>query len=240
MTARRPTIRERLARVDWRAAEAALDELGYARIPAILTPTECTALVTLYGEDRRFRSRIDMERHRFGVGDYAYFALPLPPLVRELRAHAYRHLAPVANRWAERLGASTRFPPRLRDYLALCHAKGQTRPTPLLLRYGAGGYNCLHRDLYGALVFPMQMTCFLSRRGKDYTGGEFLLVEQRPRSQARAEAIAPAQGELLVFPVAERPVPGRRGTLRASMRHGVSRITRGSRYALGIIFHDAR
>ncbi len=237
---RRPTIRKRLARVDWHAVEKALSELGHARIPSVLTPAECAALVALYDEDRRFRSRVDMERHRFGVGDYAYFARPLPATVRELRTHGYRHLAPVANRWAERLGNATRFPPRLSAYLARCHAGGQTRPTPLLLRYRAGGYNCLHRDLYGPLVFPLQMTCFLSRRGKDYTGGDFLLVEQRPRSQARGEAIALEQGELLIFPVAERPVEGRRGALRASMRHGVSRITRGSRYALGIIFHDAR
>lgn len=236
----RPTIRERLARVDWRAAEASLWELGYARTPPILTPAECAALVALYEEDRCFRSRIDMERHRFGVGEYAYFALPLPATVRELRTHGYRHLAPVATRWMERLGDSVRFPPRLRDYLAFCHARGQTRPTPLLLRYGVGGYNCLHRDLYGEAVFPLQLTCFLSRRGKDYTGGDFLLVEQRPRSQARGEALSLEQGELLVFPVAERPVEGRRGILRASMRHGVSRITSGSRYALGIIFHDAR
>jgi hypothetical protein len=236
----RPTIRERLDRVDWRAAEDSLWEFGYVRIPSVLTPAECAALVALYGEDRRFRSRVDMERHRFGVGDYAYFALPLPGVVRELRTHGYRHLAPVANRWAERLGDRSRFPPRLREYLAFCHAQGQTRPTPLLLRYGAGGYNCLHRDLYGDAVFPLQMTCFLSRRGEDYAGGDFLLIEQRPRCQARGEAIAAEQGELLVFPVAQRPVEGRRGILRASMRHGVSRVNRGSRYALGIIFHDAR
>lgn len=237
---RRPTIRERIARVDWQAAERSLWELGYARIPSILTPAECAALVSLYGEDRRFRSRIDMERHRFGVGDYAYFALPLPATVRELRTHGYRHLAPVANRWVEGLGERAKFPPRLRDYLAFCHARGQTRPTPLLLRYAIGGYNCLHRDLYGAAVFPLQMTCFLSRRGEDYEGGDFLLVEQRPRCQPRGEAIALEQGELLIFPVAQRPIQGRRGMLRASMRHGVSRITRGSRWALGIIFHDAR
>jgi hypothetical protein len=234
------TIRERLRCLDWRALETSLEELGYAKTTPILTPAECAALIALYPHDERFRTRVSMERHRFGVGDYSYFARPLPGLVRGLREHGYRHLAPVANRWAALLGEPPSFPATLREYLALCRRMGQTRPTPLLLRYGPGGYNCLHRDLYGDAVFPLQMTCFLSRHGRDYHGGSFLLVEQRPRSQLRGESIEGAQGEVLIFPVSHRPVQGRRGTLRATMRHGVSRITRGSRYALGIIFHDAR
>jgi hypothetical protein len=235
-----PSIAERLRRLDWKQIAASLWEIGYARADRLLTAAECTALVALYPQDERFRSRVHMERHRFGVGDYAYFAHPLPGIVRELRTHGYRHLAPIANAWADALGETSRFPPTMKPFLARCHAAGQTRPTPLLLRYAAGGYNRLHRDLYGELVFPLQLTCCLSRPGTDYAGGDFLLVEQLPRMQLRGDVVPVAQGDLIIFPVASRPVQGRRGYLRAGMRHGVGRITRGSRYALGVIFHDAR
>ncbi len=234
------SIRERLARLDWTAIEAALGAWGYAKAGPLLTPEECAALVALYADDRRFRSRIDMARYRFGVGDYQYFAEPLPPLVAALRRHAYPPLAGVANRWMEALGARARYPDELPDLIARCHQAGQTKPTPLLLHYEAGGYNCLHRDLYGDVAFPLQLTCFLSRRGVDYTGGEFLLVEQRPRAQSRGQAIATEQGEVVIFATAERPVRGARGYFRAAVRHGVSRVLSGSRYTLGIIFHDAR
>jgi hypothetical protein len=235
-----PSIGVRIRGLDWEAAEASLCERGYARTSPILTATECSGLIALYDDDRRFRTRIDMEQHRFGVGDYAYFGHPLPRLVRELRIHLYRRLAPIANRWAEAAGNGRRFPPTLAPFLAQCRSAGQTRPTPLLLRYREGGYNCLHRDLYGEVAFPLQVACVLSRAGTDYEGGEFLLVEQRPRSQARGEAIVLGRGELLVFPVAQRPVEGRRGVYRTSMRHGVSSLRRGERFTLGIIFHDAR
>ena len=232
------TIARRLARLDWPAVEAALDEHGYATM-TLLTAAECAGLVALYGDDRRFRSRVDMARHRFGVGEYKYFARPLPRLVSLLRTAFYGHLAPIANRWMEALGESQRYPAGLDEYLASCAAQGQVRPTPLLLRYTAGGYNCLHQDLYGALAFPLQVTCGLSRRGRDYTGGENLLVEQRPRMQSRGEVVALEQGEALVFPTRHRPVAGARGNYRALVRHGVSRLHTGERMSLGVIFHDA-
>ncbi len=233
-------IAERLAALDWKAVEASLWEYGYAKTTPILTAKECTELIALYADESRFRSRIDMARYRFGVGDYRYFAAPLPPLVAALRRHAYPPLAGVANRWMEALGARERYPDDLPGLLARCRRAGQRKPTPLLLHYEAGGYNCLHRDLYGEVAFPLQLTCFLSRRGVDYTGGEFLLVEQRPRGQSRGEAIPTEQGEMVIFATAERPVRGARGYFRAGMRHGVSRILSGSRYTLGVIFHDAR
>jgi hypothetical protein len=194
----------------------------------------------MYGDRERFRSRVEMERFRFGVGDYQYFAAPLPPLVEGLRVHSYPPLAAIANRWEQALSARTRHPASLRELQALCRRHGQTRPTPLLLHYEAGGYNCLHQDVYGDVVFPLQVTAFLSRRGVDYDGGEFLLVEQRPRAQSRGEAIATEQGELVIFPTRHRPLEGARGWYRAALRHGVSTIRRGTRYTLGIIFHDAK
>ncbi len=233
-------IRDRVRALDRHEIEASLERLGHAHTGALLAASECRELVRLYPEDRRFRSRVDMERHRFGRGDYAYFAHPLPALVRELRTHLYRLVAPIANRWAEALHEKRHFPPSLKAYLARCHTAGQKRPTPLLLRYAADGYNCLHRDLYGDLVFPLQATIFLSRPAVDYQGGAFLLVEQRPRAQSRGDALLPRQGEMVIFPTSLRPVAGKRGTLRAGVRHGVARVTRGSRYTLGIIFHDAR
>jgi hypothetical protein len=193
----------------------------------------------MFADDGRFRSRIDMARYRFGVGEYKYFAEPLPRTVAALRAHAYRRLAPIANRWAETLGLRERYPPDLDGYLARCAASGQRRPTPLLLRYAAGGYNCLHQDLYGALAFPLQLTCVLSQHGADYTGGEILLVEQRPRAQSRGDVVTLARGEAVIFPNRHRPVAGARGVHRVTVRHGVSRVHAGERTSLGVIFHDA-
>ena len=232
-------IADRLGRLDWGAAEASLWAHGYAKLPSLLTPAECDAVVALWDEPERFRSRVDMARYRFGVGEYRYFAAPLPPLVADLRTHAYPPLAAIADRWMAALRAPTRFPPRLDAFLARCHARGQRQPTPLLLRYEAGGYNCLHRDLYGAVAFPLQLTVFLSRRDVDYAGGEFLLVEQRPRAQSRGEAIATEQGDSVVFATSERPVTSARGWSRVTVRHGVSTVRAGTRYTLGIIFHDA-
>ena len=226
--------------LDWKVVEDSLCERGYARLPRLLTPAECADLVALYPDDTRFRSRVDMARHRFGVGDYKYFARPLPPVVDALRTAVYPHLAPIANAWQKALGIPRRFPMTLTGMTRLCAQHGQTRPTPLLLHYEAGGYNCLHQDLYGELAFPLQLTCFLSRPRADYEGGEFLLVEQRPRAQSIGTALAFEQGEAVVFATAHRPVRGTRGHYRATMRHGVSRIERGSRYTLGVIFHDAK
>lgn len=234
------SIRERMARVDWRGVVQSLDKLGYARTEPVLNTSECSELVAMFRDDARFRSRVNMDRYRLGVGDYAYFANPLPRLVRELRTHVYPHLAPVANAWMEALGEPYRYPPRLKGYLERCHTAGQTQPTPLLLRYTEDGYNCLHQDLYGPLAFPLQVTAFLSRPGVDYDGGAFLLVEQTPHQQSRGEAILPAQGELLIFPSDVRPARGTRGWYRARLRHGVSRVLGGDRFTLGIIFHDAK
>ena len=208
-------------------------------MPALLLPGECDALVGLYRDDGRFRKRIDMEAHGFGRGDYAYLARPLPRLVEQLRAALYRHLAPIANRWAEALGRDERYPPSHRAFLAQCHAAGQERPTPLLLHYQKGGYNRLHQDRYGDVFFPLQAAALLSRPERDFRGGELLLVEQRPRSQSRGEVVVSEQGDLVIFPSGDRPAPGRRGTLRLTTRHGVSTLTEGERYALGIILHDA-
>jgi hypothetical protein len=234
-------VKARLARLDWGEIERSLGRWGYAKTPPVLSRAECAALIGLYGDDGRFRSTVDMERHRFGVGEYRYFSRPLPALVEALRRHAYPPLAAIANRWEATLSKSPLVhPPTLDEMLAVCRRRGQTKPSPLLLRYETGGYNCLHQDIYGDVVFPLQLTCFLSRRGADYTGGDFLLVEQRPRAQSRGEAIATEQGEIVIFATRHRPVQGARGAYRGAMRHGVSRITSGSRYTLGVIFHDAR
>ncbi|HEV8473069.1 MAG TPA: 2OG-Fe(II) oxygenase [Methylomirabilota bacterium] len=233
-------LRDRLAALDWSAVERSLWAWGWAKTPAVLTPDECAALVALYDDDARFRSRVDMARYRFGVGEYKYFAAPLPPLVEALRTHAYPPLAAVANQWQVALGEPELFPTDLEALRRRCRKHGQTKPTPLMLRYETGGYNCLHQDLYGDVVFPLQLTCFLSRRGVDYEGGDFLLVEQRPRAQSRGESIATEQGEILVFTTRHRPVEGARGVYRAAMRHGVSRLRSGLRYTLGVIFHDAK
>lgn len=232
--------RQRVATCDWPQLAAKLDEQGYALTPPLLAPIECDALIRMYGNSTAFRSRVVMERHNFGRGEYQYFADPLPPLVAELRASFYPPLACIANTWMERMNKEERFPATLPGFLAVCHQHQQIRPTPLLLRYQAGDYNCLHQDLYGEVAFPLQAACVLSQHGHDYTGGEFLLSEQRPRSQTRGEAITIEQGQFLLFPNRYRPVQGARGDYRVTMRHGVSRLRSGERYCLGLIFHDAK
>ena len=232
-----------LAGVDWTAVEDDLNGWGAARLPGLLDPEACAATAALYERSELFRSRIVMRRHGFGEGEYQYFAYPLPPLVAELRTAAYPPLARIANRWRARFGEPA-VPERLNNYLADCHAVGQTRPTPLLLKYEAGDYNRLHQDLYGALHFPLQIAVLLSRpgpdsEGGDFEGGSFVLTEQRPRSQSRAEVVPLAQGDAVIFPVRDRPAEGQRGPYRLTLRHGVSRITRGRRLTLGVIFHDA-
>jgi len=231
--------RQRLDGLDWESAAAALDERGHAVLPKLVPAASCAELAALYPDPARFRSRIVMERHAYGIGEYQYFAYPLPEEIEALRRGLYRHLAPIANAWARRLGQKASFPPELGTFLARCHKAGQARPTPLLLRYEADGYNCLHQDQYGAVSFPLQATVLLSRPGMDFTGGEFLLVEQRPRAQSRGEVVPLAQGDAVIFPNALRPVAGKRGDYRVNLRHGVSRIASGRRFSLGIIFHDA-
>jgi len=232
-------VAERLAGLDWPALGVSLDEWGYARTPPLLTAAECAELRSLYHEESRFRSRVDMARFRFGIGEYKYFADPLPPLVAELREHAYPSLAVVANRWEAALKSRVRHPADLAELLALCARRGQRKPTPLLLRYEPDGYNCLHQDLYGDVVFPLQLTVLLSEPGKDFTGGEFLLVEQRPRAQSRGSVVHLEQGEAVIFTTRYRPMKGARGAYRVAMRHGVSRLIGGERYTLGVIFHNA-
>jgi hypothetical protein len=218
---------------------AGLDERGYAVLPGLLGERECHDVAALYADEAAFRSRVVMAHHNFGRGEYKYLRYPLPSLVAELRQALYPRLAPLANRWHERLRLEPRFPASLDAYLARCHAAGQQRPTPLILKYQAGDYNCLHQDLYGELVFPIQATVLLSRPGEDFTGGEFLLVEQRPRMQSKGEIVPLGQGDAVLFAVNSRPVAGIRGDYRVTMRHGVSRLRSGNRFTLGIIFHDA-
>ncbi|QUD90760.1 2OG-Fe(II) oxygenase [Phenylobacterium montanum] len=229
----------RLAVTDWTAAEAALDGEGWARLPALLSPNECRAVAALYDQDAGFRSRVVMARHGFGRGEYRYFAYPLPDLVQALRERLYPRLAPIADRWNARMGLGQRFPAEHAGYLARCHDAGQTRPTPLLLRYGPGDYNCLHQDLYGEHVFPLQVAIFLDEPGADFEGGEFVLTEQRPRMQSRPMVVPLRQGDAVAFAVAQRPVRGARGDYRVTLRHGVSALRSGRRHTLGIIFHDA-
>jgi hypothetical protein len=257
-------VRARLDRLDWQGIERGLRERGYATARGALRPEECEALIALYGDDALFRKTIDMAARRFGEGEYRYFAYPLPPLVEALRREAYPRLAPIANSWMRALGERARYPASLARFLARCRRAGQTRPTPLLLRYEAGGYNCLHQDLYGALAFPLQIAFALSRRGGDhldgdhtggeyaggdyaaddhvdgdYTGGDFLLVEQRPRAQSIGHAVPLECGEMIVFTNSVRPAHGARGHYRVNVRHGVSPLLSGTRYTLGVIFHDA-
>ena len=233
------SIEPRLAAVDWGLVSSELDERGWATTGPLLTAEERRALVAAYADDERFRSTVVMARHGFGSGEYRYFRYPLPDLVGDLRTALYRRLAPVANRWRQALGIGQAFPGTQAEYLERCHAAGQTRPTPLLLRYGAGDYNSLHQDLYGDLVFPLQAAFLLSQPQEDFTGGEFVLTEQRPRMQSRAHVVPLEAGEAVIFAVNHRPVPGTRGTYRVAMRHGVSALRSGSRHTLGIIFHDA-
>jgi uncharacterized protein len=229
----------RLAAVDWSRLGGELDERGTAVLPALFDRETCRVIAASYTDDSKFRSRVVMAKHGFGRGEYRYFAHPLPFEIAPLRAALYAGLAPLANRWQERLRQDARFPATHGEFLARCHAAGQARPTPLLLRYGAGDYNCLHRDLYGEHVFPMQMAVLLSAPGVDFTGGEFVVTEQRPRMQSRVEVVPLAQGDAVLFAVSERPVTGARGPYRVTHRHGVSRITRGDRHTLGVILHDA-
>lgn len=233
------TAAERTAGLCWADAERDLLDAGLARVSGLLSAPECARLRELHSDDQRFRSRVDMARHRFGVGDYAYFDHPLPSPVGELRAALYPPLAAIANRWSALLGSTARFPAELDDFLAVCHQHGQLRPTPLLLQYRAGGYNTLHQDVYGEVTFPLQVVIGLSAPGDEYTGGELVVVEQRPRCQARATAVTLRQGEGLVIATREKPTAGVRGHHRASLRHGVSTVTSGTRSTLGIIFHDA-
>jgi len=231
---------QRVTALDWRRIAGDLEAQGCAILAGILSPDECAALAMSYSEPDLFRSRVVMARHGFGRGEYQYFAYPLPELVAALRTALYRPLAEIANRWNSALGIDTRYPAELARFLDQCHLAGQTKPTPLLLQYGEGDYNCLHQDLYGEHVFPLQATVLLSEAGGDFSGGEFVLTEQRPRRQSRAEVVALGRGDAVVFPVHHRPVAGARGVYRVSMRHGVSRIRSGRRYTLGIIFHDAQ
>lgn len=229
-----------LDRHDWEAIARALDARGNARLPGLLAPAQCAALAAGYASPDGYRSRIVMARHGFGRGEYKYFSYPLPPLLQALRQALYPRLAPIANRWNQLLGDPQRFPATHDAFLAQCHAAGQNRPTPLILRYGAGDYNCLHQDLYGERVFPLQVAILLSRPGRDFSGGEFVMTETASSGQ-RAEVIALDQGDALVFTVNHRPAPGKRGgTRKVAMRHGVSRVLGGSRHTVGLIFHDAR
>jgi hypothetical protein len=222
----------------WDELHAQLDRTGFATTPPVLTRDECEQLQALY-DGGTFRSRVDMARHRFGEGEYKYFDHPLPDAVAQLRAQLYPHLAEAANRWSTYLGEGTSYPADLEVFLAGCHDAGQTKPTPLILRYTEGGYNALHQDLYGDVAFPFQALTVLSRRGEDFDGGESVLVEQRPRAQSRAHVISLSQGQLLLFPTRHRPALGSRGHYRATLRHGVATLTRGERLGLGVIFHDA-
>jgi hypothetical protein len=233
------SLHYRIDAYDWHALAATLDEFGCAILPGLLDETRCRSVASLYERDTHFRSRVIMARHGFGRGEYKYFATPLPTIVQALRNTLYPRLVPIANRWHAQLGIDARFPDRHADFLDRCHRAGQTRPTPLLLRYREGDYNCLHQDLYGEHVFPLQAAVLLSRPGHDFTGGEFVMTEQRPRMQSRAEVVTLAQGDALVFAVNGRPRAGQRGLHRVNMRHGVSRLRSGERQMLGVIFHDA-
>jgi uncharacterized protein len=232
-------LAQRLADIDWTAAEASLDAQGFVVMGPVLDAHECDVLRGHYSSEGLFRSRVVMSRHGFGRGEYKYFAYPLPDAVQTLREAVYPRLAPLANRWSQRMGLAVRYPDDLAVLLARCHAGGQARPTPLLLQYGPGDYNCLHQDLYGEHVFPLQMALLLSSPGEDFDGGEFVIVEQRPRMQSRPSVVALRQGQAVVFAVHQRPVQGTRGIYRVNLRHGVSTVTRGHRHTLGVIFHDA-
>jgi len=232
-------VEERIAAVDWRRVAAELDAQGAATIESLITSAECQALAALYPLDALFRSTVVMARHGFGRGEYRYFAYPLPELIGALRESFYRRLAPIANRWHEVMGMPGRFPAQHAEFLARCHAAGQLRPTPLLLKYGVGDYNCLHQDLYGEHVFPLQVVLMLSQPGRDFEGGEFMMTEQRPRMQSRAMVLPLRQGDAAVIAVRHRPVQGTRGVYRVNLKHGVSQVRSGRRHTAGIIFHDA-
>ncbi|WP_370631794.1 2OG-Fe(II) oxygenase [Phyllobacterium lublinensis] len=230
----------RATAMPWNAIEAELDAFGCAVLKGVLSSGDCRQLAATYAEDDQFRKRIVMARHGFGRGEYKYFAYPLPELVKDLRHSLYAPLAAIANRWNEQMGIDVRYPGQHEAFVERCRAAGQDRPTPLLLEYSEGDYNCLHQDIYGAHVFPLQVAFLLSRPGEDFTGGEFVLTEQRPRMQSRVEIVPLQQGDAVIFPVSHRPVRGTRGYYRVNMRHGVSRLRSGKRHTLGIIFHDSK
>ncbi len=234
------SIHERIGRYDWSAVTAEMDAHGCAVLPKLLTAGECRDLASLYAHDENFRSHVHMARHGFGKGEYKYFKYPLPNLIGYLRTSLYPRVAPIANAWNERMKIEVQYPGKHADYLKICHEAGQLRPTPLLLQYSEGDFNCLHQDLYGELAFPLQATVLLSEPGNDFTGGEFALTEQRPRMQSRVEVVPLQQGDAVVFAVHNRPVQGSKGTYRVNLRHGVSRLRSGHRHTLGIIFHDAK
>ncbi len=226
--------------IDWTQMSTQLDAHGWAQIERVLSADDCRDIAALYDDDRWFRSHIIMERHGFGRGEYKYFSYPLPDRLAELRTSLYAQLAPIANRWNASMGVDVRYPAEHAEFIARCHQAGQTRPTPLLLRYGADDYNCLHQDLYGEHVFPLQVAFLLSEPGQDFAGGEFVLTEQRPRMQSRAEVVPLRRGDGVIFAVHHRPVQGTRGVYRVNLRHGVSRVRSGHRHTVGIIFHDAK
>lgn len=228
-----------LKNASWPSVEADMDRQGWATLPQLLSPTQCGLHQTLYADEALFRSRIIMARHSFGRGEYQYYRYPLPDPVQSLRASLYRGLLPIGNRWNEAMGVDVRYPENHEQFLERCHQAGQPRPTPLMLKYGPGDYNCLHQDVYGEHVFPLQVAILLSEPAIDFTGGEFVLTEQRPRMQSRASVVPLKQGDAVIFPVRNRPVEGVRGAYRVNLRHGVSEIRSGARYTLGIIFHDA-
>jgi hypothetical protein len=230
---------QKIENLDWQEISGRLNDHGYAILNNVLTDAECDGLEQLYDNKSLFRKTIVMERYRFGLGEYKYFSYPLPGIIDSLRQTIYLHLAPIANKWMEVLGIGSPFPATLAELLDQCHAHGQTRPTPLILKYGQGGYNTLHQDLYGDIFFPMQMVLFLDEPGVDYEGGEFVLIEQRPRAQSKAIVLKPRKGDILIFTTSFRPVKGSRGYYRVNMKHGVSEVTSGNRHTLGIIFHDA-
>ncbi|MDB5466361.1 MAG: hypothetical protein JWQ46_1123 [Phenylobacterium sp.] len=234
-----PDLSHRIAALSWADVARQLDTHGCAIVPRLLSEAACRAVANWYDEPARFRSTVVMGRHGFGRGEYRYFAYPLPDPVAQLRAALYPPLAQIANRWNGEMGLPVRYPDTHGDFLARCHAAGQTRPTPLLLQYRTGDYNCLHQDLYGEHVFPLQVAILLSEPGRDFEGGEFVLTEQRPRMQSRAEVVPLRQGDAVIFPVCHRPVAGARGVYRVNLRHGVSRLRAGLRHTLGVIFHDA-
>jgi hypothetical protein len=233
------SIVRRADALDWQEIATELNEHGCARLPGLLEAPECEALIARYARDELYRSRVVMARHGFGRGEYKYYHYPLPDTIGALRTAFYARLAPQANRWNEAMGIGVRYPAAHEDFIARCHAAGQLRPTPLILKYETGDYNCLHQDLYGEHVFPIQMAILLSAPGRDFSGGEFVITEQRPRMQSRAEVAPLLQGDALLFAVNERPVAGTRGYYRVKMRHGVSRLRSGHRYTAGVIFHDA-
>jgi hypothetical protein len=232
-------LRRRVDDVAWDAVERDLDSYGCATLPGLLREAECDSLVDAYGHEDLFRSRIVMARHGFGRGEYKYFSYPLPQTVGELRTSVYPHLVAIANRWNEAMGVAVRYPARHAEFMDRCHEAGQVRPTPLMLRYSEGDYNCLHQDLYGEHVFPLQVAILLSASGSDFTGGEFVMTEQRPRMQTRPQVVPLSKGDAVVFAVEKRPVQGVRGSYRVNLRHGVSRLLSGKRFTLGVIFHDA-